>query len=239
MRVAIYARVSTKEQCNELQLEELRKFASHRGYIIVEEFVDVITGDMEKRDDVFVGYNRMLLAATEKKFEAILVWKFDRFARSLIDLCVALKQFRKMGIGFISATQPIDTTGPLGRLNFQILAMFAEFEREMIAERMRAGRKYVQEHGFNARGLPSKLGRREMLSEEKKANILRRYAANETLKAIALAEGMPLPTVYSFLKRTVLRCEHGKYRCKLCRKSRRISQGTTTAEAPATVAGCS
>lgn len=215
-------------QRNELQLSALREFAKAKGFEIVDTYIDTITGDADRRIGVHRRYDDLIKDAEAKKFQGVLVWKLDRLSRSWAELGMILKSFQKLDLDLISATQPIDTTSSFGRAIYGIMAVFAELERETISERMRAGRKYVQDHGVNSKGEPTILGRPEEVTEEKKASILRRFAANEKLKEIALAEGMPLPTVYSILKRTVIPCEHGKYRCKQCRKSRGIPKGSAS-----------
>jgi len=140
MKAAIYARVSTKDQSNEIQLEGLRKFAALRNYEIYEEYVDVITGDFSKRKEE-VSYDRLMKDAESKKFDVVLVWKFDRFARSLIHLMEALNTFKKLGVGFISSNEQFDTTSPLGEFVFQMLGAVAELERKMIYQRCDDGRK--------------------------------------------------------------------------------------------------
>ncbi len=122
LRVAIYARVSTGEQNPELQLRELRDYAERRGFTVHREYMDQASGDVRRR-----------------RFDCVLVWKYDRFARSLGALITALQEFRDLGVDFISHTQAIDTTTPMGRLFFHVIGSFAEFERDVIVERVRAG----------------------------------------------------------------------------------------------------
>ncbi len=133
MKVAIYARVSTSDQTTESQLHELREFSKRRNFKIVEEYVDHSTGVGERRPKQ-AEYHRLLKDAHQKRFNCVLVWKFDRFARSLTSLLEALRTFEALCISFISITQQIDTTTPMGRLFFSIVKP-AEFEREVIVER--------------------------------------------------------------------------------------------------------
>jgi DNA invertase Pin-like site-specific DNA recombinase len=148
MRVAIYARVSKSDQNPESQLHELREFANRRKFKLHEEYVDTVTGVVERRP-AQTEYNRLLKDAHQRRFDCVLVWKFDRFARSLRSLLDALKTFDALGIHFISATQQIDTTTPMGRLFFGIVGCFAEFERELIVERTRAGLANAKRKGIN------------------------------------------------------------------------------------------
>ena len=151
-KVAIYARVSTADQNTESQLMELRAFAQRREFEVYKEYVDQVTGAVSKRKDRADQYRALLADAVQKRFDVVLVWKFDRFARSVKALVEALELFDSLRIDFISATQNIDTTTAMGRMFFQIIGSFAEFEREMIVERVKAGIS-------NARAKGVKLGR--------------------------------------------------------------------------------
>jgi DNA invertase Pin-like site-specific DNA recombinase len=148
MKVAIYARVSTADQNPEGQLAALRDYAATRSFPVVFEYVDQITGAVEKRSKTKqTMYNRLLLDAHKRMFDCVLVWKFDRFARSLPALLNALDTFKALGIDFISITQMIDTTTPTGRLFFSMVGAFAEFERELITERSKAGVALARKRG--------------------------------------------------------------------------------------------
>ena len=110
MRVALYARVSTTGQDPEVQLQALRDHAKHRGWVIVEEFVDHgFSGAKEKRP----ALDRLMKAAWEGKFQAVLVLRFDRFARSTKHLTAALEKFRSLNINFISIQEQFDTSTPI------------------------------------------------------------------------------------------------------------------------------
>lgn len=137
-RVAIYARVSTGEQSPELQLRELRDYASRRGFVVHREYVDQASGDVRRRQRA-PEFDALMADARRRRFDCVLVWKYDRFARSLGALIAALQEFRDLGVDFISHTQAIDTTTPMGRLFFHVIGSFAEFEREVIVERVRPG----------------------------------------------------------------------------------------------------
>ena len=136
--VAIYARVSThdKGQDPELQLVPLREYAKRRGLNISDEFIDIgISGSKDKRPQL----DRLMDAARKRQIDTVLVWKLDRFGRSLKQLVTALDELTGLGIGFISYQDNIDLTTPQGRLMFHIIASMAEFERELIKERVKAG----------------------------------------------------------------------------------------------------
>jgi DNA invertase Pin-like site-specific DNA recombinase len=145
-RVAVYARVSTLNHCQdpELQLRELREFAHARGFQITREYVDRgVSGSKESRPEL----NRLIADASQRKFDAVLVWKLDRFARSLKHLINALAQFEALGVAFVSLRDNLDLTTPSGRLMFQIIGAMAEFERSLIQERVRAGLQHARAKG--------------------------------------------------------------------------------------------
>ena len=144
--VAIYARVSTSDQNPEAQLASLREYAAQRNFTVHREYVDHVTGAMEKRKRA-PAYDELMADARRLRFGCVLVWKFDRFARSLTGLLQALQEFNALGVDFISVTQPIDTTMPMGRLFFAMVGAFAEFERELITERSRAGIENARRKG--------------------------------------------------------------------------------------------
>jgi DNA invertase Pin-like site-specific DNA recombinase len=137
MRAALYARVSTHAGQNpEMQLAELREYCGRRGWDIVGEYVDAgVSGARERRPEL----DRMLTACRRRQVDAVVVYRYDRFARSLRQLVNALEDFRAVGIEFVSIHEGVDTSTPNGRLVFGIFATIAEFERELIRERVRSG----------------------------------------------------------------------------------------------------
>ncbi len=151
MRTALYARVSTSNngQDPEVQLRELREYVSRRGWKLAGEYVDVgISGAKEKRPQL----DRLIADAHRRKFDAVVVWKFDRFARSVSHLLRALETFKALGIEFVSLSEQMDTSTPTGKMVFTVLGAVAELERSLIAERVKAGLR-------NARAKGKKLGR--------------------------------------------------------------------------------
>jgi DNA invertase Pin-like site-specific DNA recombinase len=136
MRVALYGRVSTAEQNAAMQIEELRAYCGRRQWEIVEEYIDSgVSGSKESRP----ALNRLLADAKRRRFDAVLVYRYDRFARSLRQLVNALAEFDALGIHFVSLHEGVDTSTPNGRLVFGIFASIAEFERELIRGRVRSG----------------------------------------------------------------------------------------------------
>ncbi len=142
-RCAIYARVSTDDQDESLQLTALQEFVSQRGWEIKTTYVDHGVSSRSVRPEL----ERMMKDAHKRRFDVIAVWKFDRFARSTRELVFALEQFQFLGIDFVSVTQAIDTSGPMGKLVFSVLAAIAEFERELIRERVVAGMREARRKG--------------------------------------------------------------------------------------------
>ena len=140
-KVALYTRVSTDEQKTDLQLMDLKDYASKRGYTIYHIYEDIISGAARERK----ALDLLMDDARKRKFDIVLVWKFDRFARSLKMLVDSLALFQELGIDFISYKENIDTTTSMGRLIFHINSAYAEFEREIIRDRVRAGIKAKRE----------------------------------------------------------------------------------------------
>lgn len=147
IRAALYARVSTtgKGQDVELQLVELRTVAAQRGWVIAAEYIDDgVSGTKASRP----ALDRMMVDATKGKFDLVAVWKLDRLGRSLQNLLAVLDDLRRHDVGFVSLRDAgIDTTTPGGRLMLQMIGAFAEFERALIVERVKAGVAKAQASG--------------------------------------------------------------------------------------------
>jgi DNA invertase Pin-like site-specific DNA recombinase len=163
-QVALYARVSTlNNQDPEMQLAELREYAGRRGWQIVEEFTDQgVSGCKESRP----ALNRLMSDACRRRFDAILVWKIDRWGRSLKHLVTSLAELDAFGIAFISLRDNLDLSTPSGRLMMQLLGAMAEFERALIQERVRAGLR-------NARAKGRRLGRPRVIVDASRIGVLR------------------------------------------------------------------
>src|SRR5713101_172026 len=137
-RVALYARVSTSngQQDPEMQLRELRDYADHRGWQIADIYTDAgVSGSKDSRP----ALNRLMSDAQTRRIDAVLVWKLDRFGRSLRHLVNALAELEALGVAFVSLRDNLDLATPSGRLMFQIIGAMAEFERSLIQERVKAG----------------------------------------------------------------------------------------------------
>src|ERR1700733_11297517 len=145
MRAAIYARVSTNNgQDPHMQTRELKEYCQRRGWEIEGEYVDVgISGATEKRQEL----DRLLSDAHRREFDSLVVWKFDRFARSVSHLLRALETFQALGIEFVSLTEGVDTSTPAGKMVFTVLGAVAELERSLIRERVKAGLRNARAKG--------------------------------------------------------------------------------------------
>jgi DNA invertase Pin-like site-specific DNA recombinase len=174
MRAALYARVSTANngQDPEMQLRELREYVARRGWDLAGEYVDIgISGTKEKRPQL----DLLLAEAHRRRFDAVVVWKFDRFARSVSHLLRALETFQALGIEFVSLTEGVDTSTPAGKMIFTVLGAVAELERSLIVERVKAGLR-------NARAKGKRLGRpRKVLPDSRIASLRARGCSWRTI----------------------------------------------------------
>jgi DNA invertase Pin-like site-specific DNA recombinase len=154
MRVGIYARVSTLiGQSPEMQLAELREYASRRGWEVYGEYVDSgISGSKESRPEL----NRLMSDVHLRRLDVVLCWKVDRFGRSLKHLVNVLADLDSYGVAFVSLRDNLDLSTPSGRLMFQIIGAMAEFERSLIQERVRAGLRNAKLKGKTL-GRPSRI----------------------------------------------------------------------------------
>jgi len=151
-KVAVYARVSTSGQDVELQLVELRKYVADRGWTIYKEFIDIgQSGAKDSRPQL----NQLMLDAKRKRFDVVLCWKFDRYARSLKHLVDSLYEYKALNIDFVSLTEGIDTTTPVGMAMFGVIGAMSQLERDLIKERVQAGMKRAKQKG-KAIGRPKK-----------------------------------------------------------------------------------
>lgn len=190
MRAALYARVSTSDrgQDPELQLRELREYCGRRGWEVVGEYVDAgVSGSKYSRPEL----NRLMADAHKRGFDAVCVWKFDRFARSTSHLLRALETFRALGIEFCSLREAADTTTPAGKLLFTMVAAMAEFERDLIRERVRAGIR-------NAKAKGQRIGRKPIALDRAKLASLR--AQGHSIREIATTLGCSRGLVHKTLQ---------------------------------------
>jgi DNA invertase Pin-like site-specific DNA recombinase len=183
MRVAIYARVSTRDQSCELQLRDLRAYCSARGFVLAQEYVDTgFSGAKDSRP----ALNELVAAARKRKFDVIVVWRFDRFARSTKHLLLGLEEFRSLGIQFISYQENIDTSSPLGQALFTIVSAVAQLERDLIRERVSAGIRFARESG-------KQLGR--PMANVTRERVLELHVTGASIRTIAKELGIGYGTV--------------------------------------------
>ena len=182
MRVALYGRVSTKDQSCDLQIRDLRTYCAARKFTIFCEYIDVgESGANNSRPEL----NNLMADARKRKFDLVVVWRFDRFARSTKHLLLALEEFRSLGIQFISYQENIDTSSPLGQALFTIVSAVAQLERDLIRERVNAGIRH-------ARACGKQLGRpRRIVSQDE---IVRLNAEGFSLREIARKLGVSYGT---------------------------------------------
>jgi DNA invertase Pin-like site-specific DNA recombinase len=160
-----------------MQIRELREYIERRGWQLAGEYVDEgISGTKEKRPQL----DRLMTDAHRRQFDAILVWKFDRFARSVSHLLRALETFQALGIHFVSLSESLDTSTPAGKMVFTVLGAVAELERSLIVERVKAGLR-------NARAKGKRLGRPRAILDPSK--IARLRAEGRSWRAIARIVG--------------------------------------------------
>ena len=143
-RVALYVRVSTDHQSIENQVRELQQVAKRRGWHVVETYRDAGISGAKGRDQR-PGLDSLLKDASRRKFDVVMAWAIDRLGRSLIDLLGTIQHLEACGVDLYLDQQAIDTTTPAGKLLFQMTGAFAEFERAMIRQRVRAGLRVVRE----------------------------------------------------------------------------------------------
>jgi len=187
-RVALYARVSTKDQSTESQLLALRRYVSERGWNIFKEYVDEgISGTKDSRP----ALNELMNDAKKRRFDVVLVWRFDRFARSTKHLILALEEFKNLGVDFVSYQENIDTSSPLGSAIFTIISAVAQLERDIIAERVKAGLRKAVENG-------KKLGRPRTSVDPNEIYRLRSQGLSH--RAIASQLGISHSTVGQLLR---------------------------------------
>src|ERR1017187_1399225 len=205
MRAAVYTRVSTAEQNPDLQLREVNDYASRQGWEIVETHQDTISGAKASRP----GLNALMADARARKFTCLLVWKLDRFGRSLVDCLNNIKFLKEHGIRFIAVTQGLDTDiqNPASRFMLHVLGAAAEFERSLIRERTQAGRlRYQQDYNAGKVGktvnsksrknLP--IGRPKRIFNRERVIEMRQEGAS--IRAIAKQLGVGVGTITRTLR---------------------------------------
>src|SRR3974390_1233200 len=142
-RAGLYARVSTHDQQTlTMQNRAMREYAVRRGWTIVLQIREVNSGGARRE-----AREELIEAARRREIDVVLVWRLDRWGRSVTDLLATLQELEHLGVGFVSLTEALDLTTPAGRAMAALLAVFAEFEREVLRERVRAGLAHARENG--------------------------------------------------------------------------------------------
>jgi len=190
-RVAIYARVSTDSQTTENQLQELRAVAQQRGWEVAGEYVDHAVSGAKGRDQR-PEFDRLLKGAVRHEFDIIAAWSVDRLGRSLQDLVSFLGDIQVAGVNLYLDKQGMDTTTPSGKAMFQLCGVFAEFERSMIQERVRAGLARARAQG--------RVGGRPRVADKTTARILDMRAKGLGMLKIAQAVGCGTGTVQRVIR---------------------------------------
>jgi len=171
-RAALYMRVSSVDQHPETQLHDLRQLAAQRGYQIIQEYTDRISGVKAKRP----GLGDLMRDARRGQFDIVLVWACDRIARSTKHLLEVLDEFNRLNVEFVSFRESIDTAGPLGRAIVVIIGAIAELERNLIVERVRAGMRRARLEGRHIGRKPLVLDREGILCDRRSGQSLRHIA---------------------------------------------------------------
>jgi putative DNA-invertase from lambdoid prophage Rac len=180
-RAGLYARVSTSDQQTiPLQIRALREYAARRGWTIALQVKEVGSGASQRQ-----LREKLLDAARRREIDVVLVWRLDRWGRSVADLLATLQELDHLGVGFVSLTEALDLTTPAGRAMAALLAVFAEFEREILRERVRAGLAHARQNGKKlgrpiTAGLHAEHVRKLHLAGASKADIARRLQIGRT-----------------------------------------------------------
>ena len=182
-RAAIYARVSTRDQNPDMQIRELRQYAKARDFTVAHEFVDQESGTKESRPEL----DTLWQAVKARDVDVVLVWKFDRFSRSTKQLINALSEFENLGVDFISKTDQIDTTSPAGRALFTMISAFAQFERDIISERVKSGIDRARSQGKRLGRPPRPDAQKQEIQKLRQQGLSYSQIANKT--------GIPRSTV--------------------------------------------
>ena len=186
MRAAIYTRVSTSDQNATTQLLDLRQLAAQRSFQVVAEFTDCISGAKSRRP----GLDNLLQGAHRGQFDIVLIWSFDRVARSVTHFLHVVDDLNRLGVQFVSFRETIDSTGPLGRALLVIIAAIAELERSLIRERVCAGLRRARAEGRRI-GRPSVVVDRQAILQDRRLG--------RSLAQIAKAHRISRTTVHRVL----------------------------------------
>ena len=193
MKAAIYARVSTTDQTNAIQTRELKEYVERRGWTLADVYQDQMSGARASRP----GLDRLMAEARRRRFDAVVVWKLNRFGRSLVHCVSGIQELASLGIRFIATSQGLDTdeANPASKLLMHILAAVAQFERELIHERVSAGMRAAKVHGTKT-GKP--IGRPRRVFDRGK--VVRLRETGLSIERIASQMGIGVGTVVRVLQ---------------------------------------
>ena len=178
-RAALYSRVSTYDQNPQTQILDLRQMAAQRGYEVVAEFVDKISGAKTRRP----GLDQMMADARRGRFDVVMTWACDRIARSTRHFLEVLDELNRLSVEFVSFREAIDTSGPLGRAIVVIIGVVAELERSLIVERVRAGMRRARLEGQRIGRAPVQVDHAAIKSDRSKGQSLRTIAKSHRVSA--------------------------------------------------------
>jgi DNA invertase Pin-like site-specific DNA recombinase len=188
-RAALYSRVSTYDQNSQTQILDLRQMADQRGYEIVQEYSDKISGTKAKRP----GLDQMMTDARRGRFDVVLVWASDRIARSVKHFLEVLDELNRIGVEYVSFRENIDTGGPLGRAIIVIIGAVAELERSLIVERVRAGMRRARLEG-------QRIGRAPLILDSLAIQQDRQHG--QSIREIARGHSVSTATIQRVLRKT-------------------------------------
>lgn len=186
-RVAVYARVSTGDQSVDLQLRDLRDYVERQGWEATEFVDEGVSGRKQSRP----ALDRLMKEARRKRFDVVLVWRFDRFARSTKHLVTALEEFRCLGVDFVSHQEALDTSTPMGAAMFTIISAMAQLEVDILRERTKAGMEAARRRGKRIGG------KRLDLDPE----VVQRLKAEKGTRGAARALGVSPGTILNVIRR--------------------------------------
>ena len=194
MKAALYVRVSTLDQSVQMQLADLQSYCAQRGFEVYREYCDHgISGTKERRP----ALDALMADARKRKFAMVLVWRFDRFARSTKHLVTSLEEFQHLSIDFISYQENIDSSSPLGKAMFTIVAAIAELERNIIAERIRGGLR-------RAKAMGKKIGRPSLRNSQQVEAVRQMRVEGKSYQTIAKALGVSKSAAHKWVHETAL-----------------------------------
>lgn len=179
MKTALYARVSTKDQNTlSMQLETMREYANKRKWNVVKEIKEIGSGANGNRPE----RDKLLKLAKQRKIDAVVVWKFDRWGRSMTDFVLTVNDLKDSGVVFVSITEALDLSTPIGEMTAGIFALLAQYERKLLSERVKAGMKHAKSKGKHVGRPPTDKKKVEEVKRLYRKEKLSKYAISKKLK---------------------------------------------------------